>query len=72
MYHYGAAMAAYERLGNWQGALDLLSSIHELLGGRVKALFFWGGAFVCVKCVSDPQQDIYIYIEREVLNREIY
>lgn len=37
-----------------------------------KHFFFWGGAFVCVKCVSDPQQDIYIYREREVLNREIY
>eukprot|EP00435_Cladocopium_sp_Y103_P051295 s552_g15.t2 len=28
VYHYGAAMAAYERLGNWQGALDLLCSMH--------------------------------------------
>lgn len=41
-------MAAYERLGNWEGALDLLSSIHELLGKKIKAVFFVGGAFVCV------------------------
>ncbi|CAL1142050.1 unnamed protein product [Cladocopium goreaui] len=49
VYHYGAAMAAYERLGNWEGALDLLSSIHELLGKKIKAVFFcWGCLCVCV------------------------
>lgn len=37
VYHYGAAMAAYERLGSWQGALDLLSSMWQLPSGKLES-----------------------------------